>query len=120
MSCLRLKLKYRKLLSIFAFNFNTRRYNMVDLAGSERLRDSRAAGAQLKVGRCRLTLSNPRSKVKALGIKLLKLKYEEPVSNFASKFNLRRYIKEAQAINKSLSALGTACRMLPATSSNTR
>jgi hypothetical protein len=28
----------------------------------------------------------------APGIKLLKLKYDEPLSNFAFKFNLRRYL----------------------------
>jgi hypothetical protein len=29
--------------------------------------------------------------LKALGIKLLKLKYDKPLSNFAFKFDLRRY-----------------------------
>jgi hypothetical protein len=32
-------------------------------------------------------------KLKAPGTKRLKLKYDEPLSNFAFKFNLRRYIK---------------------------
>jgi len=42
------------------------------------------------VGRCRLTPIKP--KLKAPGIKLLKLKYDKPLSDFAFKFNLRRYI----------------------------
>ena len=46
----------------------------------------------LKVGRCRLTLSNPR--FNAPGAKRLILKYDELVSNFAFNFNLRRCIKE--------------------------
>jgi len=33
--------------------------------------------------------------LKAPGIKLLKLKYDNPLSNFAFEFNLRRYIKRA-------------------------
>jgi len=32
--------------------------------------------------------------MQAPGIKLLKLKYDKPLSNFAFKFNLRRYIME--------------------------
>ena len=38
-----------------------------------------------------------KSTLKAPGIKLLKLKYDEPLSNFAFKFNLRRYIEELNA-----------------------
>jgi hypothetical protein len=43
-----------------------------------------------KVGRCRLTLSNPR---KLPGTKRLKLKYDELLPNFAFNFKLRRYTK---------------------------
>jgi hypothetical protein len=32
--------------------------------------------------------------LKAPGNKLLRLKYDKPLSNFAFKFNLRRYIKD--------------------------
>ena len=36
-------------------------------------------------------------KLKALGTKRLKLKYDEPLSKFAFKFNLRRYTKFASS-----------------------
>jgi hypothetical protein len=36
--------------------------------------------------------------LKAPGIKLLKLKYDKPLSNFAFKFNLRRYNMAARAV----------------------
>ena len=36
--------------------------------------------------------------LKAPGIKRLKLKYDEPLSNFAFKFNLRRYSAAAGAL----------------------
>ena len=42
------------------------------------------------VGRCRLTLSNP--VLKAPVAIRLKLEYDDPLSNYALKFNLRRYI----------------------------
>ena len=38
--------------------------------------------------------------LKAPGIKLLKLKYDTPLSNFAFKFKLRRYSKGAIAAGK--------------------
>jgi hypothetical protein len=41
------------------------------------------------VGRCRLTQYNPCRK--RLGTKRLKRKYDEPLSDFAFKCNLRRY-----------------------------
>jgi len=44
-----------------------------------------------KVGRCRLTLS--KRTLKPPGTKRLKLQYDEPLSNFAFKFKLRRYTK---------------------------
>jgi len=49
-----------------------------------------------KVGWSRLTLSNPRSKLKAPRIQLLKLKCDEPLSNFAFKLNLRRFTKRLE------------------------
>jgi hypothetical protein len=51
----RLKLKHAKPLSSFAFNFNLRRY-IVDVPFFDRLE----SGNLTPVGRCRLTLSNPR------------------------------------------------------------
>jgi hypothetical protein len=60
-----LKLKYCEPLSNFGFEFNLRRYTM-ERAAAAAVRD-RAAAADLAmllahavVGRCRLTLSNPR------------------------------------------------------------
>jgi hypothetical protein len=47
----RLKLKYEKLLSLFAFNSNLRRYSKGDKA---------TKAHATKVGQCRLTLSNQR------------------------------------------------------------
>jgi hypothetical protein len=43
----------------------------------------------LKVGRCRLTLSNP-------GTKRLKPECDEPLSRFAFKLKLRRYVKRVR------------------------
>ena len=51
----RSKLKYDEALLNFAFNFNMRRYILAEEGAAEE--DKRH-----KVGRCRLTLSNPRSK----------------------------------------------------------
>ena len=50
----RLKLKYGKLLSKFAFNFNLRRFTPADDAAIE------AHSAAVEVWRCRLILSNRR------------------------------------------------------------
>jgi len=50
--------------------------------------------AAFKVGRCRLTLSNPRRKrLEAPRVNLLTLKCDELLSTFAFTFNLRRYSK---------------------------
>ena len=66
----RLKLNYGKLLSIFAFKFNLRRYNLVvhrdvkletlllDANNNMKLIDFGLSA--ILVGRCSLTLSNPR------------------------------------------------------------
>jgi hypothetical protein len=79
----RLKLRFDKLLSSFAFNFNLRRYITVGQVLNEALGD--------KVGRCRLTVSNP--VLKARLVSPLELECDEPLSNVAFTFNLRRYDK---------------------------
>jgi len=105
-----LKLKCDELLSSFAFKFKLRRYNMamnhiggklllfqstLPSVGAGRLLnrgdDHRSAGTD-KVRRCRANLSNPSRK--GLGLCVLKLQYDEPLSKFAFNFNLRRYNKE--------------------------
>jgi hypothetical protein len=57
--------------------------------------DVDGAGAVHVVGRCRFTLSKPA--LKAPGSERLKLKRDDALSNFAFKFNLRRYNMEAAA-----------------------
>ena len=51
--------------------------------------------------------------LKAPGIKLLKLKYDKLLSNFASKFNLRRYIKAGVARYLLQMAPGAVLLMTP-------
>jgi hypothetical protein len=74
-----------------AFKFNLRCYTVEVLAS-----DAGASGPAVtvdgKVGRCMLTLSNPR--LQRLELNSLKVRYDEPLSNSAFKFNLRRYSKE--------------------------
>ena len=53
----RLKLKYYKLLSTSAFNFNLRRY-ITEMSANKTLL-KQLEDTLLKAGRCRLTLSNP-------------------------------------------------------------
>ena len=53
----RLKLKCDDMVSSFAFKFNLRRYTMAEAAARS---DADGRGAVCVVGRCRLTLSNPR------------------------------------------------------------
>ena len=52
----------------------------------------------IKVGRCRLTVSNPQLKARQDGARNqhLNLKNNEPLSNIAFNFNVRRYIKEGE------------------------
>ena len=90
----RLKLKYDKLLSSFAFNFNLRRYN----TESDHLFHLNYAVTLFnasEVGRCRFTASKPVLKlVRAYGgcnQRLKKLEYHKLLSTFAFEFNLRRY-----------------------------
>jgi len=52
-----LKLKYYKLLSTSAFNFNLRRY-ITEMSANKTLL-KQLEDTLLKAGRCRLTLSNP-------------------------------------------------------------
>jgi len=56
----RLKLRCDTLLSSFAFNFNLRRYKMEAVGGRLEHETEAVEKLTLKVGRCRLTLSNPR------------------------------------------------------------
>jgi len=45
--------------------------------------------------------------LKAPGIKLLKLKYDKPLSNFAFKFNLRRYSEASVSLSQVFQLVGT-------------
>jgi hypothetical protein len=66
----RLNLKYDEVLSSFAFKFNLRRYNpvanqrsletLLALVEKARVKGGKRGATQAVVGRCRLTLSNPR------------------------------------------------------------
>jgi len=51
------------------------------------------ADVEAEVGRCRMTLSYPRPKRSKPYSQHLKLKYDEPLSNFAFKCNVRRYFE---------------------------
>ena len=102
----RLKLKSDEPLSNFAFKFNLRRYTLAQrdaqLAQSEAmlaqsnailLREREARAWEVgEVGQCRLTLVSIKTIVgKRLWFQRLKLQYDEPLSNFAFNFNLRRF-----------------------------
>jgi hypothetical protein len=56
-------------------------------------------------------------KLKPPGTKRLKLNYDEPLSTFAFKFNLRRYIKHVAALSPHL-RVEPARQLMLATSSN--
>jgi len=74
-----LKLEYDTLLSSFAININC----AGPIAGERRA---------VPGGRGRAVRVEPMTpKLKAPGIMFFKLKYDEPLSNFAFEFNLRRY-----------------------------
>ena len=77
-----MKLKYDVPLSNVAFKFNLRRYS-----GGVEAVPVVAAGAP---GRA-VQVEPIKPMLKALETKRLKLQYDEPPSNFALKFNLRRY-----------------------------
>jgi len=83
----RLRLKCDMLLSTSALKFNLRRHSLVNNA-AVCFNDPTLYG---KVGRCRLTLS--KATLKAPGSKRLKLEYDVTLSDFAFKFNSRRYSK---------------------------
>ena len=82
----RLKLEHVKLLSNFAFNFNLRRYRGDD---TEARGQEARPGAELRGRAVQVDPMKPR--LKAPGTMLLKLRYDEPHSNFAFNFNLRLY-----------------------------
>ena len=64
------------------------------------------ADVERAVRRCRLTPSHPRYNLKAPGTKRLKLKYDEPLSNLAFKFNLRRHSQVGMMMNTNKSRAG--------------
>ena len=77
------------------FKINLRRY-IEGILRHPFLRPATAAATPGKVGRCRLTLTNPRESAWNLALDGLKLQYDEQLSHFAFKFNLLRYSKAAQ------------------------
>jgi len=76
---------------------------VVDDAATPRIgTQTHAAGAHLRtvrpvVGRCRLTPDQTRRRVDRAWFQRLKPKCDEPLSNFACKFNLRRFTMEEVA-----------------------
>jgi len=74
-----MKLRYDELLSNVAFSFNLRRSN-----------EARRIAVN-EVGCCTLTVSKPVLKAKRLWFQRLKLQCDEPLSNSAFNFNLRRH-----------------------------
>ena len=103
----RWKLQYRELLSTCALNFNLCRYaekaddmnatyanilaaNYVIPPGALTAEASSFVSGLLTVGRCRFEPMIP--VLKAPGTTLLKPRYDDPLSNFAFNFNLRRYM----------------------------
>ena len=54
------KVKHGGPLSIFAFDFNLRRFSKESLSSTTARAKFRRGVSAVKVGRCRLTLSNPR------------------------------------------------------------
>jgi hypothetical protein len=86
-----LKLKCDETLSNSAFKFNLRRYVKAQL---RRVEEAKEAG-QSEVRWCRLTPF--KTTLKTPGTKRLKPEYEELISNFAFKFNLRRYTEAGES-----------------------
>jgi len=93
----RLKLQYYEMLSRFPFKFNLRRYNKERAAKKAKAKQETVKGVEtpgvasddlvetVQVDPIKPTLKAP-------GIKLcIKLTCDKPLSNFAFKFNLRRY-----------------------------
>jgi len=81
-----LKLVYEELLSIFAFNFSLRRYSKVLHLHRPPHHCRRAGfhGGEVQVDPMKPVLKQP-------GTERLNLECDEPLSNFAFNFNLRRY-----------------------------
>ena len=110
---MRLKLKYDNVLSGFAFNLNLRRYTLGSCASTTpttpRLSTSRvptaamatstnlrtcplSTGSTTRLHRGRAVQVDPmKPTLKAPGSKRFEIKYDQLLSNFAFKFNLRRY-----------------------------
>jgi len=88
-----LKLEYHKPLSTFGFNFNLCRYTVATAAAA----DATAANTVQTLQSVDAVPGNAvqvdpmKPTLKAPGTERLKLKYDEPISNSAFKFNLRRY-----------------------------
>jgi len=81
----RLKLEYDKLLSIFGLEFNLRRYNKAYYKKMcSELVKKNFPGRVVQVDPIKPVSKPP-------GTKRLKLSYDDPLSNFAFKFNMRRY-----------------------------
>jgi len=86
-----LKAQNYETLSKFAFNFNLRRYTMgPGYATGKQAEPPLPPPPPPPPGRA-VQVEPMKSMLKAPGIKRLKLEYDEPLSNFAFKFNLRRY-----------------------------
>jgi hypothetical protein len=71
-----------------------------------------------KVGRCRLNPVEARvaieARVESAWFKRLRLTYEEPLSNFAFNFNLRRYNKERGVMEAAAAAVAPECAVAEA------
>jgi hypothetical protein len=96
-----LKLLYVGPLSKFAFKINLRRYIQEDTTGrcAELAAEVAAQGRAVQVDPIKPTL-------KAYGTKRLTLKSDEPLSNVAFKFNLRRYSKGCQQRSSDMTSAG--------------
>jgi len=91
----RLKLKYDKLLSSCAFNFDLHRYRKGEAPEPRAgVRSGRVPGEAVQVDPIKPTLKAP-------GNKRMKLKCDKLLSTSAFKFNLRRYSPGAPACRSS-------------------
>ena len=91
----RLKLRYHKGISNFSFKFNLRRYTRGGGPGPRRTAGAAARLLQQRgsdPGRA-VQVYPIKSTLKVPGTKRVQLKFDESLSNFAFKINLRRYIQ---------------------------